>query len=313
MRLLDVKTLSLKEFTGNVPPYAILSHTWHEGEEVILQELGIPEARLKSGFKKIECACEQAAKDGLSWVWIDTCCIDKSSSHELSEAINSMFRWYKDSKICYVYLEDVAPDGSNLKDARWFTRGWTLQELIAPGSVILYSRDWEYLRTKSEFAWSLEKITGIDRKVLLDASRIREVSVARRMFWASKRTTTRAEDQAYCLLGIFNAKMPLLYGEGDQAFIRLQEKIMEESIDQSIFAWSPTSTSDNSGCFAGSPKGFSLAADMEPVSFKVEPYHMTNKGLSIRLPLLAKAWEPSDTWQSWIAAMRQITTLVSTV
>lgn len=126
MRLLNVKTLSLKEFRANIPPYAILSHTWHEGGEVTLQELGNPEAKLKSGFKKIEYSRDQAEKDGLEWVWIDTCCIDKSSSSELSEAINLIFRWYRCSKICYAYLEDVNSDGSNLKDARWFTRGWTL-------------------------------------------------------------------------------------------------------------------------------------------------------------------------------------------
>jgi hypothetical protein len=142
MRLLNVKTLSLEEFIGsNTPPYAILSHTWQAGKEVTLQELGSDEAKSKSGYGKIRRTCEQAGRDGLAYAWVDTCCINKESSAELSEAINSMFQWYKHAKVCYVYLEDVDANGSNLQDARWFTRGSTLQELLAPDSIFFYSKD----------------------------------------------------------------------------------------------------------------------------------------------------------------------------
>lgn len=293
MRLLEVKTLSLKEFTGNnIPPYAILSHTWQEGKEVTLKELGSSKAKSKSGYKKIRHTCEQADKDGLAYAWVDTCCINKESSVELSEAINSMFQWYKDAKVCYAYLEDIDANGSNLKDARWFTRGWTLQELLAPTSIILYSKEWKCVGTKSNCALLLSQITGIDKDVLLDVNRLHHASIARRMSWASQRITTRKEDEAYCLLGIFEVKMPLLYGEGDQAFIRLQEEIIKDSIDQSIFAWSSTSDAIN-GCFASCPRDFAEYANIGPLSSNFQPYSMTNIGLSIRLPVLAVPFNPS--------------------
>ncbi|TVY71317.1 Vegetative incompatibility protein HET-E-1 [Lachnellula suecica] len=250
MRLLNSKTLLLKEFMGesNLPPYAILSHTWGE-DEVSLQDTARSGWQLKAGYRKIKYCCQQAAKDGLKWVWVDTCCIDKTSSAELSEAINSMFRWYQLSKVCYAYLSDVElRDGMEMLPdfpkvpckfgkSRWFTRGWTLQELVAPSQVVFYSQDWELIGTKDDISTLLEKITRIDSYFLLGAP-IELASVADRMTWAATRTTTRTEDMAYCLLGIFDVNMPLLYGEGQIAFARLQEEIMRTSNDQSLFAWS---------------------------------------------------------------------------
>ena len=294
MRLLNVKTLSLEEFIGSkIPPYAILSHTWQEGQEVTLQELGRSEVEKRTGYRKIRLTCQQAENDGLAYAWIDTCCIDKKSSAELSEAINSMFKWYRDAKICYAYLEDVNSDGSNLEAARWFTRGWTLQECVAPRDVVFYSKEWKHIGSKLNLTPVLSSITGIDKEVLVNENRIHDICIARRMSWASKRETARVEDQAYCLLGIFNVAMPLLYGEGEKAFIRLQEEIIKNTKDQSILAW--TSKSANiGGCFATSPAEFSFTADIEPVSLPVDPWTMVPEGLSIRLPLVSEPWEPCE-------------------
>ncbi|KAK0625085.1 heterokaryon incompatibility protein-domain-containing protein, partial [Bombardia bombarda] len=254
MRLLRTDTLQLEEFTGDYNgQYAILSHTWEEGE-VSLQDMLLvakdvhltsPEAQTviaKAGYRKIKEFARVAAADGFSHVWADTCCIDKTSSAELSEAINSMFRWYKNGARCYVYLADV-PDGWDdgleaawLLSGRWFTRGWTLQELIAPADLVFYSSTWTLGPTKEDIITTISQITGIDVKTLATGD-CSSISVADRMRWASMRATTRIEDMAYCLLGIFDVNMPMLYGEGEKAFLRLQEEICRNSNDHTLFAW----------------------------------------------------------------------------
>lgn len=260
MRLLNSRSLQLEEFIGdaNVPSYAILSHTWGE-EEVTLQDMVSTTGSLKEkeGFKKIQYCCSQALADELDWAWVDTyvllprfrpfltyisCCIDKTNSAELSEAINSMFRWYSRSKVCYAYLTDVPYNGFNdsLPKSRWFTRGWTLQELLAPSSVIFYSAEWTRIGDSKDFMSILRNVTRIDEGILLRTKRLGLVSVAEKMSWAATRETTRVEDMAYCLLGIFDINMPLLYGEGEKAFQRLQEEILRNSQDQSLFAWGLT-------------------------------------------------------------------------
>jgi hypothetical protein len=176
--------------------------------------------------------------------WIDSCCIDKSSSAELSEAINSMYKWYTNAQVCYVYLCDVDAHEdvkSALRLSQWFTRGWTLQEILAPRIVEFYDRNWIEIGTKQSMSGSIAKITGIDSDHLFRG--IRKICIAQKMSWVARRKTTRAEDLAYCLMGLFNVNMPLLYGEGAQkAFIRLQTEIMATTIDESIFAWSYTET-----------------------------------------------------------------------
>ncbi|PIL28595.1 hypothetical protein GSI_08636 [Ganoderma sinense ZZ0214-1] len=193
--------------------------------------------------EKIRKACAVARFDHFSQLWVDTSCIDKTSSSELSEAINSMFAWYRDAAVCYVYLADVplAGDprrpGSAFRRSRWFTRGWTLQELVAPRVVVFLSREWEFIGTKESLADLVEDITGIHSAVLVRKKSHNEFSVAARMSWAAERTTTRVEDQAYCLLGLFNVVMTPIYGEGEHAFRRLQEEILRRIPDDSIFAW----------------------------------------------------------------------------
>ncbi|KAE9371010.1 HET-domain-containing protein, partial [Stipitochalara longipes BDJ] len=246
MRLINVKTLKLEKFLDNqLPPYAILSHTWKDGEELTLRD--IEEGKTDKpgiGSIKLQRSCKQAEKDGYGYIWNDTCCIDKTDSVELGEAINSMFRWYKKAGICYAYLLDVPGDdnprklGSEFRKSRWFKRGWTLQELLAPQRLQFYSSDWRRLGTKGELCNIIEGVTGISRLFLLGIEQLGNASVAQRMSWAAQRETTRGEDIAYCLLGIFGVAIPMIYGEGgEQAFFRLQEQIMRTTRDDSILAW----------------------------------------------------------------------------
>ncbi|KAI9764474.1 MAG: hypothetical protein M1840_008400 [Geoglossum simile] len=244
MRLLrheDDGEFSLVEFVGkNIPCYAVLSHTWgSDDEEVTFNDLVNGAGKSKAGYRKI-CFCgKQAANDGLQFFWVDTCCIDKSSSAEVSEAINSMFRWYQDAARCYVYLSDVSVSTSDgdgefsrrwkpaFKKSRWFTRGWTLQELIAPTSVEFFSKEKQRLGDKQSLEQTLHETTGIAIEALR-GSPLSHFSVDERMSWAAKRQTKREEDKAYSLLGIFEIHMPLIYGEGpEKALIRLQKEIKE--------------------------------------------------------------------------------------
>ncbi|KAI0645361.1 heterokaryon incompatibility protein-domain-containing protein [Trametes meyenii] len=216
------------------PRYAILSHVWAPSGEQTFQELRLldPSTGLRDASVKIQNCCKFAHALGYSRVWIDNCCIDKASSAELSEAINSMYLWYAEASVCLVFLEDVSDDDdprspySQFCRSKWFTRGWTLQELVAPKEVLFLSRGWRLLGTKSDLAEIIEQVTKIPLSILLHTQPLSAFSVAQRMSWASGRETTRLEDEAYALMGIFDIHMPTLYGEGRRAFIRLQEEIL---------------------------------------------------------------------------------------
>ena len=202
--------------------------------------------------RKLQQFCIVAEQHGYRWAWADTCCIDKTSSAELEEAINSMWTYYALAEVCYVYLADVPSKPSLALNnsegpfarSRWHKRGWTLQELIAPRTLVFMSCDWERLGTKAELADCLAQITHVPASVLTFRKALADVSVAQRMSWAADRKTTRLEDEAYCLMGIFNINMPTLYGEGGKAFYRLQEEIMRTYIDTSILAWGEPSKVD---------------------------------------------------------------------
>jgi hypothetical protein len=221
MRLLNVNSLELEEFIGDsVPQYAILSHTWTT-EEVTFQGWTNRSTRQKKKrYSKILGACRQARVDLLQYIWVDTNCIDESSSGELSEAINSMYLWYSNSAICYGYLVDVLTEtvdnckerDSSFRRSRWFSRGWTLQELIAPKNFIFYSATWVPLGSRFLLAQTISEAALIDRACLMHGFNRDKYSVARRMSWASDRTTTRPEDTAYSLFRLFDVKIPLLYG-----------------------------------------------------------------------------------------------------
>lgn len=289
-------SIELEEFHGdNIPPYAILSHTWENGEVTFDDFTAAKSSRPleKQGWRKIESFCTQASSDNLDYAWIDTCCINKSSSSELAEAINSMYAWYQKAAVCYAYLSDEDSQHFTAMTyrmkPRWFTRGWTLQELIAPKEVIFFSRSWQRIGDKRTCTTELSEVTGIDETVLAGRDP-HEVSVAQRMSWASQRVTTRVEDIAYCLMGLFDVNMPLLYGEGEKAFIRLQEEIAKQSDDQSLFAWDDSKSPNRqrlTGLLAASPSQFKECGDIfstSSVGFE-EEYSMTNRGLKIQLPM----------------------------
>ncbi|KAI8656942.1 hypothetical protein LRP88_12256 [Fusarium phalaenopsidis] len=290
MRLLNAHKCRLELFNGaetDIPPYAILSHTWGD-DEISFQDitqLSLDDLSYRASLYKVKEGCDQARRDGFDYIWIDTCCIDKTSSAELSEAINSMFKWYQQSALCYVYLSDfdsgfsylptaqqknreidLPPDDTEFFSSRWFTRGWTLQELIAPRSVDFFDQNW--IRFGTRDGDLLDRVcqrTGVWPQLFSEprcacpggdpAPPVRDgncmechkldclpqildtFAVSVKMSWAASRVTTRKEDAAYCLLGLFSINMPMLYGEGDKAFLRLQEAIVRQSKDQSILLW----------------------------------------------------------------------------
>ena len=219
----------------NIPEYVVLSHTWGAaGQEVTLQDF---QSRFsehqtgKAGYAKIRFCSHQAAQHGYEYLWIDTCCIDKTNNVELTEAINSMFRWYRGAARCYVHLSDVKVGELQNNDwqndfinSRWFTRGWNLQELLAPKSVEFISSEGIRLGDKSSLEGEIHRITGIAINALRGSS-LSDFSVSERISWATKRTTPRKEDEAYSLLGIFDVYMPLIYGERENALVRLREQI----------------------------------------------------------------------------------------
>lgn len=304
MRLINNETMALEEFMGggiHAPEYAILSHTWEDGE-LSLQEFSDPnkkeQSRNKKGYTKIKRACELAKVSGIKYTWVDTCCIDKSSSAELTEAINSMFHWYRGAIVCYVWLADLLKEKPNSKPqelahspfehCRWFTRGWTLQELIAPRRVEFYDQDWNFRGTKMDLCEQICEITKIGVEVLDDPQCLPRLSVAHRMSWVSTRQTTRVEDMAYCLLGIFDVNMPMLYGEGERAFLRLQEEIAKNSNDLSLFAWRANSADQAyRGVFADRPAEFRNSGGVKLTSDTIfnPEFSITNKGIRVNLDL----------------------------
>jgi len=226
MRLVNTDTLKLEEFEGDIPLYAILSHRWGK-DEVTFQDVQTGQAGKRGGYPKFEIACKTARFHGFDYIWNDTCCIDKTSSAELSESINSMYRWYQESGVCYAYLADVksgvdcgykphkaSPTWKDpcFRNSEWFGRGWTLQELIAPSAMIFYDHQWQDLGTKLGLCSIISEVTGIPEAILRGGP-LSSASVAQKFSWAAARITTRIEDRAYSLMGLFGVNMPMLYGE----------------------------------------------------------------------------------------------------
>ncbi|KAG8531744.1 uncharacterized protein KY384_003376 [Bacidia gigantensis] len=280
MRLLQTTDITLHNFyDDDIPPYAILSHTWGKvEEEVSLHDSRDVAVMTRPGF----------------YVWIDTCCIDKTSSAELSEAINSMYEWYKNAQVCYAYLSDVTtaqgreisafdstPSKIVLFQSKWFERGWTLQELLAPSEIEFYDQAWGKIGTRSRLQRLISTATGISFPHLKDPN---SACVAVKLSWAAHRKTTRVEDMAYCLLGLLDVNIPLIYGEGPRAFTRLQQEIIRNSSDESVFAWTDPEI-QYSGMLARSPAAFALSGGVVEATFEHSdrpPYTITNKGLAIQ-------------------------------
>ncbi|KAJ4295113.1 hypothetical protein N0V90_007122 [Kalmusia sp. IMI 367209] len=232
LKIEEHSKFSLVEHEGShdIPPYAVLSHTWGaDDEEVNFKYLVENTGKSKNWFEKLRFCGKQAATDELQYIWVDTCCIDKSSSAELAEAVNSMFRWYQKAEKCYVYLSEVANDQSFQK-SRWFTPGWTLQELLAPHSVEFFSADGVRLGDRHSLMQKISLITGISIAAL-EGRPLSDFSIGERMGWAQTRETKREEDAAYSLLGIFNVHMPLIYGEGKENASKRLEKQIRESLE----------------------------------------------------------------------------------
>lgn len=197
MFLINTESLKLENFVGKPPPYAILSHTWGPDEVTFADFQSQDETGrdAKAGFKKVRLTCDQARSEHLNYVWVDTCCIDKTSSADLTTAINSMFNWYRDAAICYAYIEDCSlPSGCDddesvriFKECRWFSRGWTLQELLAPKEVVFYGTGWIEIGHKTAMGHVLEQVTKIPSAILRKEKELESISVAARMSWASNR------------------------------------------------------------------------------------------------------------------------------
>ncbi|OJJ38764.1 hypothetical protein ASPWEDRAFT_48919 [Aspergillus wentii DTO 134E9] len=240
MKLLNTTTLQLEQFPRRnndgtvtpVPKYAILSHTWGPSEQEVSAQ------RQRPDTAKIAAFCQKAREARIDYAWVDTCCINKTDPVELNHALNSMFLWYRESVVCCTYISDVRNSGdagfAALHHSRWFTRGWTLQELLAPLHMVFFNSHWDEIGTKASLQRIISQVTGIPSGVVLFNDPT--ASVAQRMSWASGRQTSRLEDRAYSLMGLFGVHMPMIYGEGEMAFQRLQLEIMKVSSDQTLFA-----------------------------------------------------------------------------
>lgn len=291
MWLIDAEALTLVSVPSYVgtsrPKYTILSHRWDDDEVTFKDFHDTSVRQRRQGFAKIVQCCKQTLRDGYKYTWVDTCCIDKTSNTELTESINSMYQWYRNAEVCYAFLSDVLPNESlRLGNSVWFSRGWTLQELVAPRKLVFYDNSWRALGDRVACKAAIMQRTHIAFELLEGSRGVETFSVAERMSWAGGRETTTPEDSAYCLLGIFNVSMAMLYGEGaERAFRRLQDEIIKQSDDHSIFAWSMTAEPDSYGLLARSSRPFVSTADVQSVSVRSgrHPYSVTNRGVSITL------------------------------
>ncbi|KAI8626694.1 HET-domain-containing protein [Xylariaceae sp. FL1651] len=329
MRLINIHTLSFetvdqvkRQTKAETVPYVIISHRWLDDEVVFADMENDSAGFLKQcqdpSWSKAQSAAKLlGARDkAYAWstqrhrneknlplvnhFWLDNVCINKTDTVELSESINSMFRWYKEATVCFVYMNDCREgDMSLFGKSEWFQRGWTLQELVAPEACEFYDRDWKYIGSRNTLSSEIAQRTSISRHTLSlssksGMSKLSSESVGHRMSWAAQRQTTKGEDLAYCLMGLFGVNMPALYGEGaERAFRRLQEEILKYSDDHSLFAWVDDKATDggkSSGLLAPRPSCFHTTgkyaygeALKNIDAHESEPYNLTNKGLSISL------------------------------
>ncbi|KAI1750281.1 HET-domain-containing protein [Xylaria castorea] len=317
MHLLDTTTYELRsdlQPTFRQEGYAVLSHRW-VGQEITFDQLKeeIKGLRFSTAsartpqVDKIRGAAETARNLDIKWIWIDSCCINRANAVEQTESINSMFKWYRDAKVCITYLSDVQKDESHSDSSDpqrldsverdgpsiWFSRGWTLQELLAPQDMRFYDKDWNFIGTKMTLARLLEGITGIDKRYLTGEKHFGTACIATKMSWMAGRTTTRVEDIAYSMLGIFNTNMTTQYGEGMRSFMRLQQTLLLTSRDESLFAWKMPDRNTESKFMHGTDQDIVWEADEwgllapSPDWFK-DSMHITTESLpAIERPLKA--------------------------
>ncbi|KAI6124333.1 hypothetical protein EDD17DRAFT_1610096 [Pisolithus thermaeus] len=274
MYLLNARTQQLEPFS-DLPPYAILSHAWQSGEAHRFHDIGTEGVRQQPGYDKVEACCALALRDGLDYVWVDTCCADANSTAAFDEALNSSYAWFQQAQVCYVYLHDVdsreRPDqeGSTFRQCKWFGRAWTLQELLAPRNVCFFAKDWKKIGTKAGLANVISSVTDIHIDALMHPERIPRFSVATRMSWAKGRKSSKPEDKVYALMGLFCVRLPIEYGQGEtETFMKLQHEIMRITDDQSILAWcsaASASSPNTSSLLADSPDYFAECGDIHQI------------------------------------------------
>lgn len=284
MYLLNAETQHLED-VHEQRPYAILSHAWQNGERDYFQQIGTRSVRLEPGYEKVEMCCRLAQQDGLDYVWIDTCCADANSRGAHSESRMSAYTWFQNAQVCYTYLNDVDGDEdpkekrSQFRESRWFKRSWTLQELLAPKHVVFFAKDWTMIGTKAGLSSVISAITGIHKDALAYPERVPHFSAATRLSWAKGRTSTKGEDKVYALMGLFGVNLPIVYEDGQKeavrkTFLKLQNKIMETTDDQSIFAWCPATgapvsseSSPPAGILAGTHDCFATCGDVQKIPY----------------------------------------------
>jgi hypothetical protein len=302
-----------------IPPYAILSHTWQEGQELTfndLKNLGeaqVVNAERKSGYQKIQFCAQQAKRDGLDYFWVDTCCIDKTNSAELQEAINSMFRWYQKATRCYVYLADVeynTLDADNessrrwkpaFRKSRWFLRGWTLQELLAPASVEFFSKEGLMLGNKRTLQNTIHEITRIPIEALSDSD-LFKFDVGERFSWAQNRHTTREEDGAYCLFGLFGVHLPLIYGEGREKALKRLDREIQANLDDIASASVTEAKTRSQGQEErlGKISSWLLAPDPSTNYYKAHKQRQTGTGLWLLGSATFERWKENVASRLWL-------------
>ncbi|KAK4892930.1 hypothetical protein LTR27_008658 [Elasticomyces elasticus] len=321
LRLIDVQTLQLNRLNDQTPRYAILSHTWGE-DEISLQEWesGGSAVTLKECYLKVVNACKQAERDGFDWLWADTCCIDKTACidktniSELEVTVQSMYDWYCNAEVCYALLSDVDDNrtltgdddavdieyrspvynverAQQFRRSRWFRRGWTLQELLAPRRVVFYSKDWTVFDDSPDLLPTVSEITNIPEAVLRHEKRLAECSYAQRLSWAYGRETNLIEDQAYSLIGILDICMPPSYGEGSRAFKRLQHHVLDEEDGMSGLAWNSQDPAQSSCLLAPALECFRGCGDVErrTLGQTTVKIHRTIIGLSGCFPAILRS------------------------
>jgi hypothetical protein len=310
--------------TANLPDnenleYAILSHTW-ESEEVTFEDLEKGRGKNKAGFKKIRFCVDHARSHGYQYCWVDTCCIDKSNQVELNEAIISMFRWYRKAARCYVYLSNVSITSSEcrngpaelpweraFRDSRWFTWGWTLQELLAPASVEFFTRDGQRLGDKRSLEQLIHEITSIPISALRGNKVLSRFSIKERFKWARSRQTTREEDWIYCLLGVFAVSMPVLYGEGREYAIRRLRKEIHDSLNvDKLFSTDGVTFEFQAGS-AISFTAAQIAAARQQINLlrqRGSATRYSTKFLDAALPLRANGWNDSALMASFYTGLK---------
>lgn len=263
MRLLNTESFELRDSTDPPPLYSVFSHA-HGSNDIGFEDFRYPEILpLKAGFHRLWQACSRARDHGSKWLWADTICIDRSSSAAVSDALNSLSRIYQECTFSLIYLEDLVPSEymhkgleRQLASCAWFRNVWVLPQLIFPKDSFIYDRDWTEIGTKASLAPQISVITSIEQSVLVNPAALGECSIAKRISWAAKLDAYRTEDRSFALLGVLGVQMPIIYGEGHKAFLRLQEEILRDTSDFSLFAWRPEAFEEYRGLLAYSPAEF---------------------------------------------------------